>query len=91
MENYKNEETIILSVSEEHEVSIKNIAELIALNFDYKDKIVYNKNYSDGQYKKTADNKKLLEIYNDFKFTSIDQGIMKTIKWFKENYEMCRK
>ena len=67
------------------------MAELIAKNFDYKDNIFFNNNYSDGQFKKTADNKKLVSINNEFKFTNIEVGIEKTVKWFIENYDSCRK
>ena len=56
MENYKEGESIILSISEKEEVNIKRIAEIIASNFNYQDRIIFNNKYSDGQYKKTADN-----------------------------------
>ena len=91
MENYKDGNNIILSVGEKDEVSIKKVAETIAFNFDYLDKITFNKKYSDGQYKKTADNKKLVSLNKEFKFTNIEEGIQKTVKWFKENYKICRK
>jgi GDP-L-fucose synthase len=91
MENYKEGESIILSISEKEEVNIKRIAEIIASNFNYQDRIIFNNKYSDGQYKKTADNKKLLDINNNFKFTDIEDGIKNTILWFKENYNSCRK
>ena len=35
--------------------------------------IVFDTTKSDGQYKKTASNKKLKELYPDFDFTPIDQ------------------
>lgn len=35
--------------------------------------IVFDTSKSDGQFKKTASNKKLKELYPDFKFTPIDQ------------------
>ena len=35
--------------------------------------IVFDTSKSDGQFKKTASNKKLRELYPDFKFTPIDQ------------------
>ncbi len=35
--------------------------------------IVFDTTKSDGQYKKTASNKKLRELYPDFQFTPIDQ------------------
>ncbi len=92
---YNKKENIILSNSPENEVSIKTIATLIAKEFNYEDKIVFDSNYSDGQYRKTADNKKLLNMLNEtektIQFTEIEQGIKKSVAWFIENYETCRK
>ena len=47
--------------------------------------------YSDGQYKKTIDNKKLMKFLPDFKFTPLDIGIKESVDWFIENYENIRK
>lgn len=82
-------ETIILSTNEE--ASIGRIGELIATKFDYIQNIAFNTKYSDGQFKKTADNSKLVNLINDFKFTEIEDGINRTIDWFIKNYEICRK
>ena len=93
VEDYHEKDTIILSVSEKDEVSILTIAELIAKEFDYLHKMEFDDNYSDGQYKKTADNSKLMNFLKDkeFKFTTIDEGIKNTVKWFVKNYQMSRK
>ena len=50
--NYKDNQPIILSVSPTDEVSIKDIATMIAKEFNYEDKIIFDTSYSDGQYKK---------------------------------------
>ena len=90
----ESKETIILSVGEEDEVSIGNVASIISKenNID----IEFQKEYSDGQFKKTADNRKLIKMYKettgeDFKFTPIDIGLKKSIKWFNDNFNNCRK
>ena len=62
-------ENIILSVSQDQEVSICKIGQIIADVFSYKERIVFDDSYSDGQYKKTVSNAKLLELIGDFKFT----------------------
>jgi GDP-L-fucose synthase len=54
-------------------------------------KIKFNNKYSDGQYKKTVSNKKLMDNIENFKFTSIDKGIKKVCKWFIKNYKYIRK
>jgi len=91
LESYHEKESIILSVSEEDEVSIKDIATLIAKEFDYEHRMEFDSSYSDGQFKKTADNSKLMSLNSEFKFTSIEIGIKKSIRWFNDNYDNCRK
>jgi GDP-L-fucose synthase len=91
LEEYKEKESIILSVDPEDEVSIKDIAYEIAKNFDYTDKLEFDNTFSDGQYKKTADNSKLRLLNPNFVFIKIEEGIKESIKWFLENYDNCRK
>ena len=59
LKNYKEKESIILSVSKKNEISIKNVVIEIAKNFNYENFIKFDSSHSDGQYKKTADNSKL--------------------------------
>lgn len=89
LECYSESEPIILSVNEDDEISIKNLVTIIGDEFEYKN-IIWNDTKSDGQYKKTADNSKL-KSFIDFEFTDLKIGIIKTIKWFIENYEILRK
>lgn len=90
LDEYKQKDSIILSVDDEDEISIKEVAYEIARIFDYVDRIKFDLNYSDGQYKKTVSNKKLksLKIYS---FTNIRKGLKESIQWFIENYEFSRK
>lgn len=81
----ENESNIILSVGEDEEISIKDVAMIIAKSFDYGNRLVFNTDYSDGQYKKTVSNKKILEKLADYKFTNIDYGIKTTVEWFINN------
>lgn len=90
LENYCEKESIILSVNENDEISIRDVAYLIAKEFNYEDMIEFDSSFSDGQYKKTANNIKLMNLYPDFKFTSIQEGIKKSVTWFIKNYETCR-
>ena len=85
LESKKNEDNIILSVSEKDEISIKDIGITIAKAYNYEDRITFDKNFSDGQYKKTVSNEKLLSKFSDFKFTNIEYGIKKTVEWFISN------
>lgn len=87
---YQKQESIILSVGEQDEMSIGNVAKLIAQHFDYLEQMEFDNSFSDGQYKKTADNGKLRKLYPDFKFTSMKDGLKKSVNWFIDNYPNCR-
>jgi GDP-L-fucose synthase len=87
--DYKEKDPIILSVSEKEEVSIKDVGMMISKHFNYQN-IVFDTTFSDGQYKKTADNNKLLKTFSNIQFTPLDKGIEETIKWFVLNYSNAR-
>lgn len=94
MKNYHSPDPLILSVDEEAEVSIADLSEHIADALEFDGFIVFDSNKADGQYKKTANNKKLKELlkqYPDFKFTPIQEGLKQTCQWFIENYDNARK
>lgn len=88
---YNEKDSIILSNNEENEVSIEDVSRLIACNFDYEEHMIFDKSYSDGQFKKTVNNQKLMKLYPDMEFTDIKIGIKNSVKWFKNNYDICRK
>jgi GDP-L-fucose synthase len=90
LEHYKEKDNIILSVDEQNEISIKEVVTEISKCYNYFN-IEYDSTYSDGQYKKTADNSKLQKLHDNLTFTSITEGIKKTINWFNNNYDTCRK
>lgn len=97
LEEYNQKDSIILSGDEKDEVSINFIARQIAQNFDYEHCLVYDSSFSDGQFKKTADNTKLRNLlrqsekYNSFQFEDISDGLRKSVDWFIKNYELARK
>lgn len=87
---YDKLDPIILSVPEKDEVSIEYVATLIAKEFNYENQLKFDWEYPDGQYKKTVDNSKINNYLPDFNFTTIENGIKQTIKWFISNYEEAR-
>jgi GDP-L-fucose synthase len=97
LEEYDQKNSIILSGDEKDEVSIDTVARYIARKFDYENNLVYDSSFSDGQFKKTADNTKLRnflkqsEKYKSFQFEEISKGISNSVDWFIENYELARK
>ena len=80
LEKYNEKESIILSVKESDEVTI-----------EYENELIFDTSFSDGQYKKTADNKKLMSRIKNFNFTNIEKGIQESVSWFQKNYNNCRK
>jgi GDP-L-fucose synthase len=91
MRDYHSPDPITLSVDEEDEVSIKEVALTVAKAMKFDGEIVFDTTKADGQFKKTASNKKLRQLRPDYKFTTIEDGIQKTVDWFVENYETGRK
>lgn len=91
LEQYEEKDSIILSVGENDEVSIEYVARQIAKAYDYEHMIDFDITKSDGQFKKTADNSKLLSLYGDYKFVDIEDGIKRSVEWFVKNYDSCRK
>jgi GDP-L-fucose synthase len=88
-----NCENLIISPNEEY--SISDVSVLIAKEFDYDNNMVFNDNYSDGQFKKTANNIKMISYISEkdinFEFTTIQEGIKTTVDFFKKNIDNCRK
>uniref|UniRef100_A0A6C0AZ32 NAD-dependent epimerase/dehydratase domain-containing protein n=1 Tax=viral metagenome TaxID=1070528 RepID=A0A6C0AZ32_9ZZZZ len=80
-----NIDLLILSPSEEYTIS--EMAQMI--NSHFGNEMVFNTNFSDGQYRKTTDNSKLKRLIN-FEFTSLKDGIEETVKWFMSNYPNVR-
>jgi len=92
LREYKEIEPIILSVGEEDEVSIKEVALMIAEASSFPlERIKFDTTKADGQFKKTASNKKLKSYLKDFKFTPIQQALKETVDWFDANYDTARK
>jgi GDP-L-fucose synthase len=83
-------DNIILSVPEKDEVSIETVAFSIAKCFNYEQYVIFDNNYSDGQFKKTASNEKMSHLFPEFKFTEFDNGIQETINWFVKNFDKAR-
>eukprot|EP00884_Botryococcus_braunii_P022102 jgi/Botrbrau1/8576/Bobra.0359s0039.1 len=90
--DYPETEPIILSVGEEDEVTIKEVALTIADAIGIpEDKVVFDSTKADGQFKKTASNAKLRKYLPDFKFTPFKEAVKETVAWFEENYDTARK
>lgn len=91
LRDYNEVDPIILSVDEADEISIKDAALLITDAFNFEGDVIFDTSKADGQFKKTASNKKLRQYLPDFKFTPIAKAMQETVDWYVANYESARK
>lgn len=91
MREYHSPDPITLSVDESAEVSIRDVALAVARAMKFEGEVVFDTDKADGQFKKTACNKKLRGLRPDYEFTSMEEGVQKAVDWFVENYETARK
>lgn len=87
-DNYEGNEPVILSTSEE--ISIGSVVEIIAELMEYEGNIIFDKTKPDGQFRKPSDNSVITEMFKDFEFTPIRDGLKKSIDWFNESYPKIR-
>jgi len=91
LRTYDSADPIILSVDEKAEVTIADVVHYIAKHSGFTGKIHFDSSKADGQFKKTASNAKLRTFLPNFEFTSMDQGIQESVKWFIANFNKARK
>ena len=89
LDNYEEDEPIILSTSDE--ISIKDLVDIIVELMNYKGNVIWDNTKPDGQYRKPSDNSKIKKYLPDFKFTPIYEGLKETIEYFQKNYNFIRK
>ena len=89
LENYTENEPIILSTSDE--VSIKDIVDIIIEIMNFKGFVKWDLSKPDGQFRKPSDNSKIKNYLPDFKFTPIYNGLKETIEYFEKNYNLIKK
>lgn len=77
-------------MDEKDEVTIRQLAEMIAKSFNFQGVLEYDTSAADGQIKKTASNDKLRKLLPDFKFTPLETAIADTVEWFKKNNKQAR-
>jgi GDP-L-fucose synthase len=91
LRSYHSVDPIILSVDEAAEVSIRDVALMVAEAMGFTGKVVFDTSKSDGQFKKTASNAKLRALNPGYAFKPMKDGIAETCAWFKANYATARK
>jgi GDP-L-fucose synthase len=89
LNNYKENEPIILSTSEE--ISIKDVTNIIVELMNFKGNVKWNSSKPDGQFRKPSDNSKIKTYLPNFQFTPLYDGLKETIEFFERNYNIIRK
>jgi GDP-L-fucose synthase len=89
LHNYKENEPIILSTSEE--ISIKDVVGMIVELMNFKGDVLFDSTKPDGQFRKPSDNSKIKNYLPNFKFTPMYEGLKETIEYFEKNYNLIRK
>lgn len=89
LENYNEDEPIILSTSEE--ISIKDVVGMVVELMNFKGEVKWDTDKPDGQFRKASDNSKIKNYLPNFNFTPLYDGLKETIKWFESNYDNIRK
>ena len=89
LENYSGSEPINIGSTEE--TSISNVVKAVSRLLDYRSNITWDASMPLGQYKKPSSNSKFLSIgWKKEHYTSLEDGLEKTIKWFSESYPKVR-
>jgi len=90
LREYDDVEPVILSVGENEEISIKEVADAIVREVGFTGEYKFDTTRSDGQFRKPASNERLLSLMGGFEFTPFDVALKETVQWFKENYDSAR-
>jgi GDP-L-fucose synthase len=88
LDNYSDASPIIFSSG--IEVSISELVEVVARSVGFKGSIIYDSSKPDGQFRKPSDTEKLRALHPDFQWTSLEDGIQKTVEWFLKNHPKVR-
>lgn len=89
LENYNENEPVILSTSEE--ISIRDVVGIIIELMNFKGEVIFDSTKPDGQHRKPSDNSKIKSYLPDFQFTPIYEGLKETIDYFENHYNLLRK
>lgn len=88
-DNYNDSTPVILSTGTE--ISIKDVVSIISECFNFKGNIKFDTDKPEGQFRKPSDNSVIKDMFPDFKFTGIEEGLKESVEWFLTNYPNVRK
>ena len=83
LENYDKSEPV--NIGSGNEISVNNLAHLIAENCGFNGQIVFDKSMPNGQPKRLLDVSLAQKEFNFIAKTDFNEGLKKTIDWYKNN------
>lgn len=84
-----NDNKYPLNIGSGQEVSIKQLAEMVAKVVKYNGRIEWDTSKPDGQYRKKLNLNKQKQVLGDISFTPLEEGIQNTVDWYWRNNETC--
>lgn len=84
------DEEMPINIGNQEEISIRDLAHMIAEIIEYDGKIKFNLSKPDGQYRKPSSNKRLLSLGWNEKYTQLKEGLTETINYFELKYPNLR-
>ena len=88
IENYENKTPINIGTT--RQISIKRVSKIIAKEIGFTGEILWDSTKPEGQFKKPSSNKKFIDMYPNFCYTELEDGLKETINWFKDTYPNLR-
>jgi len=80
-----------INIGNTNEISIKEVAEMIANILNFTGKIVWDISKPKGQLRKPSDNSRLLELGWDWNnYSDFEMALQRTCEWFVANYPNVR-
>ncbi len=79
-----------VNIGSGYEISIKNLSELIAKMTGFQGKLVWQTNQPNGQPRRGLDVSRAKELFGWGAQVPFEEGLKRTIAWFKENQDKIR-
>lgn len=88
--NYKDLDRPISCCPPDSEVSISDIVKCITGAFEFTGEVKYDTAQPNGHFKKTVDHTHLASLDHGIEFTPLDEGVKKSVEWFKNSLDIAR-
>ncbi|MHB8132815.1 MAG: GDP-L-fucose synthase family protein [Anaerolineaceae bacterium] len=83
-------ESLPVNIGSGFEISIKDLAEKIAQYTGFSGRLVWNPDKPNGQPRRGLDTSRALEKFGFEAKVNFDEGLIKTIAWYKENQHLIK-